>query len=511
MKLRSIYIGIFFLGTIHGAAQQLDTLLKKAELLYIKTATHLVFPNTDTALHFPFNAKISQQDNVSLYQVQLKELEAKQYQKDWGLVFKARANYNFRNVIDDEFNAFNIGRVTAELEWNILKNGWLSNALRAKQKYNDAATITLQQQRAVKQIWRRQFRIDYTYVYNKEAMTHFTNFLAFENQFFDFLQHMYTQQLIKREKMLKVGQQILVLQQQIKVLQKENQLLKDSVSLSYIHLKKLPLYVINKEAITLANTSFDTSFEEQNIKLQHKSIHDIQLSLYVNHNYLHNLTNNIHYPAIGIRFSIPIRGNHKKEIIATKIKLLQATTSNRKNGQLNRVVTHMKSYNEKLKDLQHQFKSWTVLQERIRVLTILKNEFGNKETGLLILELVEEQFKVLENVLQLKRQLYTTIAHVFEFTPHSKLHNIIQKHEFNPVVKIPKVLLKESVNFSIKFQIDYLKAKGIKHVFLSQINNRIKQQLALQGISYSIIKNSDLPTVAAYIQQDIKMVKYEKI
>ena len=192
-----------------------------------------------------------------------------------------------------------------------------------------------------------------------------------------------------------------------------------------------------------------TGFNEDNIKLQHHLVNDLNLSLYANQNFIYSTTAQTFFPSVGIRFRAPIRFNHKKKIIETKIKILKAQETDISVGKYNASLTYIKEYNEKLKDLQNQYKSWQVLEERIRILKVLKRELNSSETGLLLLGLMEEQFRILDNTLQLKRQLYKAITRLFQLNKENRFSRFFllllyfkksQKNKSFACVKVKSIL-----------------------------------------------------------------------
>ena len=133
MKTNKILICILVLIVQNTSGQSLSELVKEAETLFSKTKNTLVFPKELAHKNdIDFYHHIKEDRNVKLLQIDLKNWEEKQYRKDIGLVFKATANYNFRNAIDEEINNYVKGSVRAELEWNILKGGFLKNRVESK-------------------------------------------------------------------------------------------------------------------------------------------------------------------------------------------------------------------------------------------------------------------------------------------------------------------------------------------------------------------------------------------
>lgn len=508
MSLRSLHIIFFIAITITGHAQSADGVINSAALLFSKTKPALVFPEKpidQEAIQFYYPTIDSK--NINLLESELKEWQSKQYRKDIGLVFKTTARYNFRDGIEEDTQNYLKGSVRGELEWNILKMGYVYNRLRSRRLENEMEVLKIESDRFQKVLWRRQFRIDHNYVLNNELLAMLGNFLEFENQYFDVLNTMYFQKLIKRERLIEVSNQIAVIRSQQHVLSKENEILKDSVSPNFLNIDKLPLIRITLDSTALSQDVEKMSFKEENIRLQHHPMNDLNLSLYAVQNY--NYSTNAHrfFPSVGIRFRAPIRFNHRKKIIETKIKILRAQEMDKSVGKYNNSLTYVSEYNEKLKDLQNQYKSWQVLEERIRVLKILKQELDNAETGMLLLELLEEQFKVLENTIQLKRQLYQVIAHLFELNRTIRMQDFVEPFEFEQEDNEQVFCLQESKYYSLTFQLEFLKAKKITNVTVLSTDKKLQEELKKQDITFVIVDTVKGIHLDTYIQQEVQRIK----
>jgi len=497
----------FLFFCVCSQAQVLDQLLITADSLYDSTEETLVFNDQPFSQKFPFEFYLADNAYVNQFEIRLKELEANQYLKDWGLVFKANTNYNFRDAFDEESNTFNRLNIRAELEWNLLKNGFTHNRTRAKQKQNEAQYLKLRDRQLKKQVWRRQFRIDYQYIANKEAVQLFESFLIFENNFFDFLNTLYVQKLIKRERLITVSNQIHILQNQLQVLKKENRLLQDSISSNAHVVQKLPLFAIRTDSISIAKSVYNTPYLQENIELEHKPVNNYSLSVYVNQNFNYSFTRNQVFAAVGVRFRAPLRFNKRKQIIKTKLQLLAAREKDRSTGAYSSVITYVNTYNEKLKDLQNQYKNWKVITERIRILQVLKSELNSYDTGLLILELAEEQFKILENMIQLKRQLYTTIAHLFEQYPSQRLQDMLVPYAFKKEENKPLVLFTKSEAYSFDFQHDYLKARDHFSIAVLKDHIQVQQYLTHKKTPFTLVESPRANIcVEDLIQEELKKI-----
>jgi len=508
MNIRKLHSFYFLIFSTLSYGQSIDGVIKDAETLFLKTKKELVFPNNPiTKNEINFFYPIKDTRNVNLLQTELKDWQSKEYRKDIGLVFKANANYNFKDAIEEETNNYVIGRVRAELEWNILKMGFVYNRVKSRRLQNDIEVLKIERLGVEKQLWRRQFRIDYNYVLNKEAIQFFEKFEAFENNYFDVLNKLYYQKLIRREKLIKASNQILVLKSQLKTIKKENEILRDSVSEVFQNLNMLPIVKVELDSILLAKESEKLRFKEDNIKLQHHPMNDLNLSLYVNQNYTYSSSIQKFFPSIGVRFRAPIRFNHRKKIIEGKIKILKAQESDVSAGKYNSSLTYINEYNEKLKDLQNQYKSWQILEERIRILKVLKLELNSTETGILLLDLMEEQFKILENTLQLKRQMYKVVTRLFQLNKSIDFRDFFTPFVFERKMDTQVFCLEQSTKYSLKFQLEFLRAKKIKNITVLSTDKHTQKQLRKEKIAFVTVDSRKGISLDSYIQQEIQRIK----
>ena len=277
MKTNKLIFGFIFLMIMKIPAQDLQELVKEGELLFKKTQPMLVFPKTSTfQSNDHFYSQLDTSRSVNFLESELKKWQSKEYLKDIGLVFKATARYNFRNVFDNENNNFNIGQIRAELEWNILRSGYTYNRSKSQRLENEMKVLQNNQLNADRILMRRQFRIDYTYTINQETIQLFENFFQFENEYFDFLNKLYFKKYIKREKLIEVSQQINVLKNQLEVLRKENVMLKDSVSEKYLNIERLPFLQLEIDSLSYINNDENLLLQKENVYLQHKAINDLR-------------------------------------------------------------------------------------------------------------------------------------------------------------------------------------------------------------------------------------------
>ncbi|WP_410484270.1 hypothetical protein [Spongiivirga sp. MCCC 1A20706] len=470
--------------------------------------SHVIYQDANTLLHFPYSYEdinfdiFKMLDSISptWHEIRIKDLESNEYKKDWGLQIKANSYRNFQGVLDDETNNITVSRFNAELEWDILKGGFFANrtkattALLEKQLLNDAL------ERENKIIWRRQFRLHYNYAINQELLNHYTSKSKFLEKYFDILNELYSQKMIKREEVIKISNELYNSREQSKQIQFYQDHVADSIPALFLN-EKLPLIKIdlNKDDIFKSPKNEDKKIWKQHIiKLKNRAFRDIKFSIYANYNWTETITRQFSSPLIGARFSAPIRFNNRKKIIQTKIQQATAQEDDRLVGKQNQLVTYLNAHQEKINDLYTLHKKWLIIQQRKTITQIIKEELNTYNCGLLLLQYTKEQYDIIENVLQLKKQLYTIVSHIIELSPESNIHQFISSVAFNTGISLDPVVITKS-SFSQRLQLQFLKAKNIQRIQMTFQDGAFENLLKKEGIQVSF----EQPTPNAVFLKDL--------
>ncbi|NER17366.1 hypothetical protein [Spongiivirga citrea] len=482
-----IFIVLLLISTI-AKTQEIDSLLLQS---------YDIYKNADTLLHFP-NSKddidinifsIAAKSSPTLYEIKLKELESNSYKKDWGLQIKANSYYNFRGVLDEETNNITVSRFSAELEWNILKGGFVANRSRAtatlleKQLLDDA----LDQENRI--IWRRQFRLHYNYSINQELLNHFERKNKFLERYFDILNTLYVKKMIKREEIINISNELLKSREQYNQIKFYQENISDSIPPFFLN-KQLPLIKLQLSEIDISKSienEIKTTLQKNIIQRENRAFKDIKFSLYANYNWTETMTRQFSSPVIGARFSAPIRFNNRKKIIQTKIQQAEAKQEDNLIGKQNQLVTYLSAHQEKIKDIHTLYKQWLILEQRKRIAQIVREELGVSNCGLLMLQYTKEQYDVIENVLQLKKQLYTVVSHIVELNQKQDVRHLISSISFNQDNTLNNVVITKN-SFSQKLQFQFLKAKKIERVQMTFRDHSFEDLLKKEGVEISFTK-----------------------
>ncbi|MEM7186205.1 MAG: hypothetical protein AAF466_06060 [Bacteroidota bacterium] len=458
-----------------------------------------IYSETDRWMHFPkasdidvFDPKwIPIPEASTTYEVRKLELERRILEGDPGLQLKAGATYYSSGTFDMDNTPIN-SRARVELEWNVLKAGWLQNKTQAKVRDYKAQLLEQQSSKANIAAWRRKMRPEYTYAIHQELIELLNRKKAFLNLYFDVLNAMYAKKEIGREPLIKLGHALGVNNKEITHIAQLNDALTDSVAGVFNNLS-LPLLELEQAPkINAAEIPRDTLLRV--IQLDHHWTEDVSLSFFVNQNWDLVPNGQGTFTGAGVRLKIPLRNARRNEQVNLEYQRQMAVREQETRHHENQLITHFGTYREKIRDLKQLFTTWNVLEERKRVSMARKEALGTQETGLLLLDLIHQQFNVLEQVLFLKKQLYTVLSHLYELRGESlNTQPIVFQNTSNPT----KVRVAITPNYSWDFQKHFLISKGVRTLYISEGETLLQRLWEKEGFEVKVA------------EQDLSMVLLE--
>ena len=418
------------------------------------------------------------------YKIKELELEQKELQNNFGLSFNAAFNHNLGTTFNEENNEFVNTRYKAELEWQLLKNGFFKNKHNAKQLETKAALLALERNQKTIALWRKKFRLSYSYAINEELLELYSIRLKFVDQYFDILTELYSKKLIDREYIIKTGSNIETTKQEIANYKTLNNNIKDSIFPEFISCK-LPFLVLKNNTLLLNSTrTKKDSLELASIANNYKWFEDISLSVYANQNWINATQNNRSYASVGLRLRVPLKRSFNKAKRRNDKHILTQQAASQSLVTQNQALTHYNGYREKLKDLKEQYSAWCIVKERKRKLQLIKSNVSDIQIGIKLMEALLDQFEILKNILHIKRQLYTSLSHLYELNAELQFSEHHFKEKNNT-----KVLVGLSEIFSKTHQIAFLKLKQIQRIYIENITDEFKNQLESEG--FQIMKNTN--------------------
>lgn len=444
-----------------------------------------------------------QHQKLSNLLIQEKQIEQRALNHQLGLAFKLTGFHNFNNDLNEETNELTRARVRSEVEWQLLKTGWLDNKRKAQQLQDDIAIIQANQQLAQSVLWRRQHRLSYTYAINGELMLLHENKLEVLETFFDVISKLYLDKHVNKDQLIDLGFQIKVTQKEISNYEILNQSIGDSILPEYKNAKLPFLQIIEEQFKPITHRTLIDSLNIAKLEKGSKWYDDIAFSVFANHNMVYTTSRNRNYSGVGFRLKIPIQRRFKKEALQTKIQMYQERQKDRSVGAYNRALTHYNSYREKLKDLRDQQKKWTLKEEEKRRLELLKSDLGDITIGMKLIECQIVQFDILKNMLHIKQQLYTALSHLYELDPKLKLKQVNFGHSV-----IKDCYVRHSEAYSLKYQIGFLKLKEIQQIKVLASESKLISELENEGFRVvAIEKISGEKPVDLWMQEALKQLK----
>ncbi len=485
MKSPKLHIAIFLCIANVLYAQTERTLLKDLNTIYHNTDKFLNISDYNRSDLDNIQFQIPEASSkLQEYREQDIELQRKALRNDLGLSFKATVNHNLNNIFDEENNEFITTRVRTELEWQLFKQGFFNNRNKARQLSDAATILNLEKDEEAIILWRRKFRLSYTYAINNELIELYAKRVEFLTGYFDVLTNLYSKKLIDRECIIKISYDIEKTKQEIANYKTLNTSIRDSIFPEF-ETTKLPFLKIENESFSpeAVNTEID-SLQQSILEEDYKWFEDISLSVYANQNWVNSNMVNRNYASVGVRLKIPLKRSFNKEFRQNKLNILYEQQSDKSVGKYNTALTHYNSYREKQKDLKDQYKVWCVVKERKRKLHLIKSDVDSFHVGIQLADALIDQFEILKNMLQIKRQVYTSLSHLFQLDNNLKL----EAYTFKTSTK-KRVLVNKTDLFSIDHQMAFLELKQVQIVHIKNISDQFKRQLINKG--YKVVEDSD--------------------
>lgn len=504
MKVWGTYISILISCSTIAFSQTIDELLIVTNSVYEANKSALSFPKNQEYLDPFFNfSKLPESSSVIHNQIAVKEVEKKLHKNNLGLQLKASANYNLDVIPDEETNINIRSSLRTELEWKILKNGFIANRRRALVTQNEIFQLEEDKNRADAELWRRQLKRKYIYAINEELKIVLNQKQQFLNQYFDVVQSLYQQKYIGRNTIIDLGHQIHINDQKIEGLEVYNKTLQDSSMLPLQQLK-LPLLQVYNTTVDVAHQmKVSEDLALSNAALQSHWLENVNFSVYVNQNWIRLQTQNRDFTSVGLRLTAPLFHSYQKELIQKKQALIKAQFQDKNVGKTNRWIVQFSEYQEKIKDLNGQYKKWELLEEQLRVAQILKEELSTNEFGIKNLDRQRYQFEILETVLEIKKQLYKAVIELKVMVPDLKY----APFKFKSTMEKQQVMITTESVYPYELQFSFLQAKGISKVFIANPTEKIKQLGEKYQIEIEQTTSIGIKTVDNWINEEIRSLK----
>ena len=80
------------------------------------------------------------------------------------------------------------------------------------------------------------------------------------------------------------------------------------------------------------------------------------------------------------------------------------------------------------------------------------------------MNLVEQKFKILENIIQIKRKMYSNFSKIYEMNTAVDFYDFVSLYKFKEEKNRQIVTLTKSNKYSLEFQLKFLKTKKVHKI-----------------------------------------------
>lgn len=418
------------------------------------------------------------------------QLQRKIYTKDVGLQLSGAYQENFSApFVDPEDMVVFRRKVQLGFDWDILKNGFYSNRLKAKIISNDI--LMLERKSFLNNLTKFQLQNtqQITYFFNQKKMDVIKKREDMILKQRDVAEKLYALKHLTRDDYLKIIQHHTDINGQKGIYNAFNKASKD---ITYPNDFDFPVLDIDIAALlkSAGEVVPDSSYllQLENAKIQNKFINEISLRTSLKYNYYDVYTQSIpnrSFLSFNLNFAVPIYFNfkEKKEIIRTENEILKEANQGDNNEIQFILLNHFYEYRYKLKQYYNQYLKRNVFGELLRTERV-KQELGdiefNPNTALYILD---DYWANTIELLDLRQELYKVLlaikmkvpqANISEYTRAARMSDYVDE-KVKPFrgVYIWSDAFKNYENDVIT---EYCKLNEFNQLFLSYNNDKTYQQ-----------------------------------
>jgi pyruvate/oxaloacetate carboxyltransferase len=110
-------------------------------------------------------------------------------------------------------------------------------------------------------------------------------------------------------------------------------------------------------------------------------------------------------------------------------------------------------------------------------------------------------------MIQLKRQLYTALSHIFEVLESPNIESIVSPIDFTQYNQNTRFALKSDEQFDLNFQIQFLKAKGCVEVEVLESDIATQKALLQGGMRFYTVAKLSNQKVADAMQKEMNQIQ----
>lgn len=455
---------------------------------------------------FPYDLFDSDTDYtiLTLRENQSKE-EYRYYKSNKGFYIRLRANYNFRDDYDPETNNFLKGSVRGELEWRLLEEGFFDYRNQAKIANNKAKLYALQSDIIENKHVRQGLQNNIIYSTNLEELDIVSLQKAFYYDFFDLLTKLYNQRAVSRQDLLKASAKIAELESRSKALEIQNAEIARVSHLEGVDSRELPFFSLDFSKFKVHDFSQEQYLQSKIIEDEQRRFTNYRLAFYVGENFTFSNTSQYLFPSVGMRMTIPLRGNNKKKRIEIENEIVNA--ENRSSNEQYQIEKNQiySNYYRLQEDISYQFEVYESLREDIRVAELMDRDLGKNTLQLIHLKM--RQLECFERLVQLKRNQYLNLAKLQGLIKGDLPADAVIIFASQNMEPTEKICLSSKSKIDMTFQLDYLISLGYETIYIGDNDEKAYRFLKAQKMKV-ITCDCNLNTpIDEVLSKDIQKLK----
>jgi hypothetical protein len=416
-----------------------DTLFEEVKSVLEPLIANL--PNTHLSIEEEYNlyvvdAILSLKDETlePVNKDQLYDLKINRLEQDWGLSLRAQVNHNFESqfFVQDEFDIQQTPmRMRVGLDWDLMKNGLLSNQNKIQQLKNEkeADWLRLDKQKNKERLFYRYNVL--IYYFNLEKIKLLKERKSKIETQLQLLYRIYYVRDIMFEEVIAMKGQLEQVDVQLKNYLDYNAMMEATIGLdkfqSDINVYQLPVLDIDvnrliRDSAHLNSVEKPLWLEQENDRLRNAPVNDIslRLQLYQNMGFADPNTPNQTYTSAGVVASVPIdmfyKGKIPDEIVNTEAMLRNQKAKYVDLNTATEIVNYYYEFNYKLKQYVEFLYKYMLYEEKLRVEQVDKEQFMDYYQPFRILKYHDQLNLIKLELIDLKQQLYLFLLQIYSKT-----------------------------------------------------------------------------------------------
>lgn len=439
-------------------------------------------------VHALYADKITSENEVENFITKIKNAEADLARKDYGLDWRAGYIHNLSPGETDFDNIIYRSRITSEIGWNVLSNGWIQNKIKAQILENEGKISEFKQEEIEKSVafairWNK---IIYSFNLQKNAVLNQRKELAEKRV--EVVKKLYLLNKIDQEELLKNLESLADVRSMLRVYSDFNKELEKQYGFNSTDIINLPLididYAYISEKLDGRVPDSINALAIENIDLRHRFVNEINLKPFFRYSYYDlEMIDPSHrdFFSVGVNLGIPLNINRKQKERLKEIKKDYASYIPEEERALleKNILNNFYEFRFKLK----QFSS--MHYKRRKYTELIRKENARFSIDYLSfnpvrsLRLLDEIMKIDIEMLDLKQQMYLKLLSIYSDLPYNDIKELVTEKEleeyFDGVDESDKGIYiwdKVFAEHGTEFLLKYLNKRAFSRIIIGFSNNK---------------------------------------